>query len=55
LIVKYNVVDDSNPTMLYTYMSDGGITINGAAMFDKVELDGVELSISDLDTAQGTY
>ena len=55
LIVKYNVEDDSNPTMLYTCISDGGMTLNGAAMFDKVELDGIDLSISDLDTAQGTY
>ena len=55
LIVKYNVVNDSNPTMLYFYISDGGITVNGAAMFDKVELDGTEMSITDLDTASGQY
>lgn len=29
--------------------------INGEIMFDSVEIDGVEISISDLDTAQGTY
>jgi hypothetical protein len=55
MIVKYNVVDDSNPTMLYMCMSEDNITINGATMFDKIELDGVEISISDLDTAQGQY
>ena len=55
LIVKYNVVNDSHPTMLYTCLSQEGITVNGATMFDKIELDGVELSISDLDTAQGQY
>ena len=51
LIVKYNVVDDSNPTMLYFYMSDGG----SAAMFDKVELDGTEISITSLDSSSGYY
>ena len=55
LIVKYNVVNDSHPTMLYTCMSQGGVTIDGVTMFDKIELDGVELSISDIDTAQGMY
>ena len=55
LIVTYNVVDDSNPTQLYGYISEGGITVNGAAMFDKIEIDGTEVSITDLDTAQGAY
>ena len=55
LIVKYNVEDDSNPTMLYPCMSEDGITLNGVAMFDKVELDGVEMSITDLDSASGQY
>ena len=53
LVVKYNVTDASNPTQLYAYNSQQGITINGAAMFDKVEIDGTEVSISDLDTASG--
>ena len=55
LIVTYNVTNASNPTLLYTYMSEEGITVDGATMFDKVEIDGTEVSISDLDTAQGTY
>ena len=55
LIVKYNVEDDSNPTMLYPCMSEAGITLNGVSMFDKVELDGVEMSITDLDSASGQY
>ena len=53
LIVRYNVEDASNPTQLYLYMSEMGIS--GAAMFDKVEIDNAEVSISDLDTAQGQY
>ena len=55
IVAKFNVEDDSEPTLLYTCMSQGGVTINGITMFDNVELDGIELSISDLDTAQGQY
>ena len=53
LIVRYNVEDASNPTQLYMYMS--GMGVSGTAMFDKVEIDNAEVSISDLDTAQGQY
>ena len=52
LIVKY---DGSYPTQLYSYESAEDITINGAAMFDKVEIDGVEVSIADLDNEGGAY
>ena len=51
LIVRYNVTNASNPTRLYYYYADDGII--GAAVFDKVEIDGVEVSIADLDAASG--
>ena len=53
MTVRYNVTNASNPTQLYTYMSQEGITVNGALMFDKVVIDGTEVSISDLDAASG--
>lgn len=55
LIVRYNAA--SNPTQLYMYMNQQGapFTVLGADMFNKVEIDGTEVSIQDLDTAQGQY
>ncbi len=50
LIVKYSVTDESNPTQLYYYEEED---ITGALIFDKVEIDGVEASIADLDAASG--
>lgn len=50
LIVKYNVTDADNPTLLYRYSGN-----TAASMFDKVEIDGTEVSISDLDTTEGEY
>ena len=55
MTVRYNVTDASNPTQLYFYMSQEGITVNGALMFDKAVIDGTEVSIADIDNAQGTY
>lgn len=55
LLVVYNVEDANAPTQLYFYYSDENTTIDGASMFDKVEIDGTEVSIADLDAAQGTY
>ena len=52
LIVTYNVTSTSEATTLYMYY-EGMVT--GDAMFDNVEIDGVEVSVSTLDTAQGTY
>ena len=52
LIVKYNVADASEPTKLYGYY-EGELT--AALLFNKVEIDGTEVSIADLDAAQGTY
>ena len=53
MTVKYNVTDARIPTQLYAYLTEHSII--GANMFDKVEIDGVEVSIADLDTSQGTY
>ena len=57
LIVRYNVGDASEPTQLYMYMNKQGapFTILGADMFSKVEIDGTEVAVADLDTAQGQY
>lgn len=52
LIVKYNVANASEPTLLYGYY-EGETT--AALLFDKVEIDGTEVSIADLDTAEGYY
>ena len=58
LVVKYNVEDDSNPTPLYFYyvgQQEGEPSALGVDMFDKVEIDGDEVSVTDLDTAEGMY
>ena len=52
LILKYNVADASNPTELYRYF-EGEST--AALLFDNVEIDGVNVSIADLDAAEGMY
>ena len=52
MTVKYNITDTSQPTQLYAYLSQD---INGSLMFDNVKIDNVELSISDIDTAEGKY
>ena len=53
MIVRYNVTDANNPIQLYRYYGKDGTT--GAAMFDKVVIDGTEVSIADLDAAEGNY
>lgn len=45
------MADDSQPTKLFGY----GSTVTAAALFDKVEVDDTEISITDLDSAQGKY
>ena len=41
---------------LYNYFDDGeSTTTRGIDMFDKVEIDGVEVSISDIDADNGAY
>lgn len=54
LIVKYNVTDaNNNLTQLYNY--DAGENITANLMFDKVEVDDIEVPIADLDMAEGEY
>ena len=57
LIVTYGVENASNPTQLYMYMNqeEAPLTVLGADMFSKVEIDGTEVAVADLDTAQGQY
>lgn len=57
LVVTYNVEDASNPTQLYTYMNqqESPFKMLGVNMFSKVEIDGTEVAVADLDTAQGQY
>ena len=58
LIVTYTVEDDSEPTLLYAYYveeGDEGYWVIGTELFDKIVIDDTEVSISDLDAAQGTY
>ena len=57
LTVTYNIVDASEPILLYLYMVQEGapFSIKGVDMFDKVEIDGTEVSVSSLDEAEGIY
>ena len=58
LIATYNVEDASNPTLLYAYYAEEGeeeYWTKGVDMFSKVEIDGTEVAVADLDTAQGQY
>ena len=55
LIVTYGVENASNPTQLYMYVNQQDMTILGADMFSKVEIDETEVAVADLDTAQGQY
>ena len=54
---KFDVEDATNPTPLYFYLSRQGTSfeILGVNMFDKVEVDGTEVSVADLDTNHGGY
>ena len=58
LIITYSIVDASEPTFLYDYYTEEGqeeYWIIGVDLFDKIEIDGTEVSITDLDTAGGMY
>ena len=57
LIVKYNVANASQPTLLYYYYAEGEeeYWTRGVDMFTNVEIDGTEVSLADLDATQGTY
>lgn len=58
LIIKYKTEDATRLTKLYYYYTEEGqeeYWITGAALFDKVEIDGTEVSIANLDAASGGY
>ena len=58
LIATYTVEDASETTQLYYYYVGEEYEeywVRGIDMFDKVEIDGVEVSVSSLDTAEGYY
>ena len=58
LIITYLVDDASQPTLLYGYYAEEGqeeYWALGVNMFEKVEIDGVEVSVADLDVASGKY
>ena len=48
VIALYNIEDATQPTRLYGNVSP-------TSLFKKIEVDGVEVSIADLDTAYGEY
>ena len=51
LIVTYNVTIPS--IQLYAY--DSNFSVTGAVMFDKIEIDGTEVSVADIDNEEGEY
>ena len=53
LIITYSVDDATDPTPLYFYNAE--MQAIGVDMFDKVEVDGTEVSVADLDTNNGSY
>ena len=59
LIVTYNVEDAGRPTRLYFYhagiLGDKDPSVLGVDMFDKVEIDGTEVSVASLDSNSGKY
>ena len=57
LTAIYTVSDASNPTPLYLYMSgqDVPFELLGVNILDKVEIDGEEVSVADIDADEGMY
>lgn len=53
LIVNFNVEDDSETTMIYGGMDCCDISV--LEYFSKIEVDGVEISLTDLDENYGQY
>ena len=53
LMVTYNVNDASNQTPLYFYNTS--MDAVGVDMFDKVEIDGTEVTVADIDAANGAH
>ena len=60
IVAKFNISDDSSPTTIYFYNNSYdprlGIPItHGVDKFDSVEVDGLEISLEDIDNAEGKY
>ena len=58
LIVKYNITNTDPGYSLYLYSDGYGqapFKVSGVDMFSKVEIDGTEIPISDLDNTQGKF
>ena len=54
LVITYNVIDASQPTQLH-YHSGLGPIFNSTDIFDNIEVDGTDISVPDLNTAEGKY
>lgn len=59
ITATFNVTSDSEKTQLYSYFyneeADEEYWIRGVDMFDNVEIDGTDVSVTSLDEAQGMY
>ena len=58
LIVKYNITNTDPGYSLYLYSDGYGqapFKVSGVDMFSKVEIDGTEIPISDLDNTEGKF
>lgn len=56
LIVYYNITSISEPTQIYAYNTDSfSNPIIGVNMFNKIEIDDIEVSITDLDNNSGQF
>lgn len=59
LIIKYYVDDASNATFLFNYSYYEGVeeeySHRAIDLFEKVEIDGEEISLTDLDSSEGYY
>lgn len=55
VLTTFNVESISDPTRIYFYVIEDDETITGELMFEKIEIDNVEISISDIDANEGFY
>lgn len=60
LIATYNVTDigdeeESYPTQIYPYVDSPQYSVHGVDLFDKIEIDDVEVSVEELDENGGAY
>lgn len=60
LIATYNVTDigdeeESYPTQIYPYIDSPQYSVHGVDLFDKIEIDDVEVSVEELDENGGAY